>query len=406
MFPSIKRLFAFIIILCSCTHTFGQPCPSNDLLLSSQIEVDAFATQYPLCTTISGSVSIKEAPGESISNLNGLSQITVIEGGLNISSNAGLRNLKGLGNLVSVGNSIRISDNRTLHDIEDFQRLTRVYGDLSITGNTTLTQLMGLQNLKFVKEHLIITGNPSLIHLQGLRNLDSIGRDFLLQDNRSLSSLEGLENLHAIHAHVVIDDNDKLTTMRGLNGLKTIGGNLQIVNNDNLINLIGLESLREMGGLLQVYNNLSLKSLVGIDSLQQEGILDLAILSSINLAGCSVKSICAYLRDPSHQASIRLNALGCGSRDEILEACDSGGPSSQPTVRGKSLFFPNPTSGILFLRDPILDGQFVATDMFGRKMSSGPVVDDQIDITPLSIGPYLIAVFNDEEIRKELVIKI
>ncbi len=394
------------MILCNCTHTFGQPCPSNDLLLSSQSEVEAFATQYPLCSLISGSVSIKSAPGESISNLNGLSHITAIEGGLNISSNAGLRNLKGLGNLVSVGTSVRISDNQTLHNIEDLHGLTRVYGDLSITGNTTLTQLQGLENLRFVKEHLIIRDNSSLIHLLGLSSLDSVGRDFLLQDNRSLSSIEGLENLRAIHAHVVIDGNDRLITLKGLNGLRAIGGNLQIVNNDNLVSLLGLESLREMGGLLQVYNNLSLRSLQGIDSLRQDGILDLAILSSINLAGCSVESICAYLRDPAHQASIRLNALGCGSRAEILEACSSGGPSSQPTVRGKSIFYPNPTSGLLFLRDPIADATFVATDMFGRKMSVGPVIDDQIDITPLSIGPYLIAVYNEEEVRKELVIKI
>src|SRR5690606_12196009 len=75
-------------------------CPPGDVILTSQTEVDAFATNYPNCTEISSDLNIS---GSTITNLDGLSNLTSVGGNLYISSNSSLTNLDGLSNLTSVG---------------------------------------------------------------------------------------------------------------------------------------------------------------------------------------------------------------------------------------------------------------------------------------------------------------
>jgi len=77
-------------------------CP-EDITLSTQAEVDAFAATYD-CTELTGMLTIS---GDDITNLQGLSAITSI-GTLHISGNAALTNLDGLSNLTTVENTLLV----------------------------------------------------------------------------------------------------------------------------------------------------------------------------------------------------------------------------------------------------------------------------------------------------------
>src|SRR5690606_25277166 len=80
--------------------TLPQCPPGGSVHLTSQTEVDAFATNYPNCTEVSGDLTIQ---GANITDLTPLSNLTSVGGYLYIYNNSNLTNLDGLSNLTSVG---------------------------------------------------------------------------------------------------------------------------------------------------------------------------------------------------------------------------------------------------------------------------------------------------------------
>ncbi|MFA7446596.1 MAG: T9SS type A sorting domain-containing protein, partial [Flavobacteriaceae bacterium] len=117
-------------------------CPTGYLSFYSQAEVNAFATNYPNCTEISGDLYIS---GSTITDLSPLSNLTSIGGYLWIYNNSNLTNLDGLSNLTSVGADLVILFNSSLTDISGLQNIdpasilsTNGLG-LYIVGNTSLS---------------------------------------------------------------------------------------------------------------------------------------------------------------------------------------------------------------------------------------------------------------------------
>src|SRR5690606_429090 len=65
-------------------------CPAGNVSLTSQAQIDDFATNYPNCTEISGYMIIS---GSTITDLSPLSNLTSVGGYLNIYNNLSLTNL-------------------------------------------------------------------------------------------------------------------------------------------------------------------------------------------------------------------------------------------------------------------------------------------------------------------------
>ncbi|MBK8549277.1 MAG: hypothetical protein IPL63_18605 [Saprospiraceae bacterium] len=136
----------------------AQGCLPAGLTFSTQGQIDSFAIQYPGCTKILGSITIKESVAGNITNLLGLSQIDSIAGALEI--------------------GVKID---------------------WLCFGTSLTSLSGLGNLTYIGGQLQIRCNDSLASLSGLSSLVSIGGDFFLSYNSSLSSVSGLDNITSIN---------------------------------------------------------------------------------------------------------------------------------------------------------------------------------------------------------------
>lgn len=109
---TISFTLALWVLLLTNSPVTAQ-CPVN-LTLSSQSAVDAFATDYPGCTEITGNLVIS---GANITSLEGLNGITHIGGYLQIMLAHDLTNVDGLSSLVSVGTFIDIYLNHALTDI-------------------------------------------------------------------------------------------------------------------------------------------------------------------------------------------------------------------------------------------------------------------------------------------------
>src|SRR5690606_15639211 len=119
-------------------------CPAGDVILTSQTEIDDFATNHPNCTEVSGNLTIQ---GANITDLTPLSNLTSVGGYLYIGSNSSLTNLDGLSNLTSVGGFLYIGSNSSLNNLDGLSNLTSIGADLVIRSNSSLTDISGLENI-------------------------------------------------------------------------------------------------------------------------------------------------------------------------------------------------------------------------------------------------------------------
>ena len=133
-------------------------CASTNYYLNSQAEVDALGATG--CDRIEGDLVILQSSG--ITNLDGIANITSVEGGVEI-VNSALTNIDGLSNLTSVGS-------------------------LAVTENDVLTNLGGLASLTSVDEVLFIKYNPALTSLDGLSSLTRIGGALEISNNDALTT--------------------------------------------------------------------------------------------------------------------------------------------------------------------------------------------------------------------------
>ena len=284
-------------------------CPAENVIFTSQADLNHFAIQYPNCTQISGMLKIGDVGENDISDLSPLNNIKTVTIFIDL-SHTKLENVEGLNNLESVpyigftsNNSLKsldgleslqnvlsvtIYDNPALESIESLLGITQT-GEIMIYNNDSLTNLKGLNNLTSC-DIIGITSNDALTSLEGLNNLTTVKGELSIHDNRSLKTLEALSNLNQITGtaeigaggKLWIQENPLLTSLTGLNNLETVQ-KIQISNNESLTSLSGLESITIIDGrntntsnYLQIVGNNSLTSLNGLQNLTSLGYYDIA----------------------------------------------------------------------------------------------------------------------------------
>ncbi len=158
----MKIIFTFILSFLSLTFAFTQTCPPDDITLTSQADIDNFATNYPGCTEIEGKLAII-GDSSSITNLAGLSQLTYTSI-LHISS-TDLTDISGLENIDST-NAITIEDNSSLLNLDGFLGMTLIDLGIIIQNNASLNDITGLMNVSIESNIIVglvfIVGNPNL----------------------------------------------------------------------------------------------------------------------------------------------------------------------------------------------------------------------------------------------------
>jgi hypothetical protein len=165
-------------------------CPPGSITFSNQTQIDDFTDNYLFCTQILGDVIIS---GTSITNLDGLSVLTTIGGGLLIVDNPALASL-GLSGLTTIGGYLNFNTNPALTSLSGLSSLTSIGGNFNISDNAALASL-GLSALISINGNLAISNNPVLPSLSGLLGLTSIGGYLNISDNAVLTSLVDLENI-------------------------------------------------------------------------------------------------------------------------------------------------------------------------------------------------------------------
>ena len=337
-----------LILLFVASVAYTQNCLPTGITLDEQSDIDNFATNYPDCNHIEGGVRIEPSSSGSITNLNGLSQLTSIGGSLVIFNNAELTDLTGLNNLTSIGGDLETIgggvSNSTFTSCAGLENLQSVGGSLRIRGiYENFTTLNGLNNLSSVGGDVLIVSD-ALTDISALSSLTAVNGSLRIFFIDVLPNLDGLENIESIAGDLFIAIGPMLTNIDGLSSLTTVGGLVQIRNNFVLQDLDGLSSLTSVGGELDIslvgslnsvqglanltsingrlrVSNTALTSLSGLENIDPTGITDLEMENNPSLTLCEVQSICDYLDIPANTATINNNDTDCNSRAEVENAC-------------------------------------------------------------------------------------
>lgn len=246
---AVGRQFIEMSVVPCCTH-------EGDYYIRTQEDIDAFKD----IRRLNGNLFIES---QTLSSLNGLENLRVIDGDLYIGGAEGnllLENVDGLTGLVSLSGDLWV-------------------GGVGNVGNAKLKNINGLQNLTKFAGWIVIEKNPELQNIQGLIKVTTAwGIDIV--DNDSLASLDGLDNLQSLRdpigggslneddsfTEIMLWDNPSLTGIDALAGLRAVS-NIDIGRNSALESLFGLHNIQQVDEVY-VWENHSLQTMQGLNSLQ------------------------------------------------------------------------------------------------------------------------------------------
>jgi len=279
------KILRFVLIMTLLTKAaWSQICSVPTL--KTQTDVDNFNTTYPGCTVINSDLDISSS---SISNLDGLRNVTQVVRTVKINDNPNLTSLSGLSSLKQIGIS------------------------LAIGNNDSLVTLDGLQNLVSPIDGVTIVDNERLISIGELSGITRILVNLSIGSNPALTSLNGLHNVSRVRGSVSIASNDKLQDLYGLRRLKEMNWWCYIGNNKSLKSLRGLERLVTLEDGLEITGNGALTSISELAQLENTS--QISITNNPILSDCAIKMVCS--RIAFGRSTISGNAAGCNTNEEV-----------------------------------------------------------------------------------------
>ncbi len=418
----MKQLVFIITFLFFSIIGFGQ-CPTSNITLSSQEEINAFAVNYPGCNQFEVNITIS---GTDITDFSGLSQIESNTGFFNIIDNPNLISFSGLGTIQLIGDfsGIFIQNNPILEtltpftqgvedisglalnncplidNLQAFEALTNVY-EVQIIGNQGLISLSGLENIISV-DTINVSDNPFLESLMGLNGVSGQIGELIIQSCNSLENLEGLEGITSENNFGInIFNNQGLTSLSGLQNITTLSF-LNITNNDQLVSFDGLNISDGINGIYIIGND-GLTDIQALANVNIDLLFECIIESNSNLSICNMDSLCNYLSTDG-VALIEGNATGCATVNEVKIAC--GILSMSENLLTTILAYPNPVSEILTIEttNTLNYNNAKVRTILGEIILETTV--NQIDFSKISSGIYFVEVTTNEgTITKKIVKK-
>ena len=248
--PLINKEIIVGIILLIISISANAQCPSGDVLLETQAQVDQFIASHPSCTTIAGSLVIRE---KEVTDLSFLKNISAVGGDLNI-ERTGITSLQ-LDNLKTVGGDLIIYGNETIQAL-DVPEITSIGRNLVVNGNRDLITISGFYQITSL-HHLAISDNWYLTTIPQFNSLESLTEITQITENTHLKEIRGFESLICATG-IQIHGNDDLKTIDGFHSLIRISGSfggLSITVNNALENIKGFENLEQASYIIFSQNS-------------------------------------------------------------------------------------------------------------------------------------------------------
>jgi len=110
-------------------------CPTQDVLLRNQSDIDNFVSNHSTCDSLPASLTIQ---GSEVLDISSLAFLKYIGQNLTI-ANTKLDDLTGLSEIIFIGGAIKITNNDSLSSLSGLPNVTTIFGDLDISNNHNLT---------------------------------------------------------------------------------------------------------------------------------------------------------------------------------------------------------------------------------------------------------------------------
>jgi len=340
-----------VLILCNffTLFTLYAQCPTGNVQLKNQAEIDAFAAQYPNCTVINGALyigadSYYDSYDAQISDLSVMPPIEHITGGLSIIYTTGWWSMyDNFDQLKTIGGSLNILYNWGLSDIDDFPQLESIGGQLNFSGQFyDFREFRGLERLKRIGGSLIV-GNNATSSIPDFDSLTFVRSISITDLGEGLSAVNGFNQLPYVPGNINLHV-ASATSIAGFSALERIGGTLNLEDNGAAsfsVNINAFNQLRKIGGSLTLEENqATLNAFAALDTIggslsikaHQNFSLNLSsfdhaihiggnlTISNNFISDCAVQAVCDHL-SVGGNAVIELNGAGCQSVEEVTTAC-------------------------------------------------------------------------------------
>jgi hypothetical protein len=136
-------------------------------------------------------------------------------------------------------------------DLEALSHLKQVAGGLSLEGNAELSALDALSRLEQVSGNLYLGFNDGLERV-ALPKLQQVAGALIIEGNAALAALE-LPGLSAVGGYMHLHENEMLEQVM-LAALSEVGGELSILDNPKLV-AIDMKALARLGGDIEIVDN-------------------------------------------------------------------------------------------------------------------------------------------------------
>lgn len=194
-------------------------------------------------TTVGGRFQIYNC--NRLQDLDGLLSLQSVGGVLRIWNNSQIQDLDGLSSLSSVG-ELYISGNEALLNIDGLSMISTVNGGVQIGPNINQTNVDGLSQLNSVGGDLLFLNNPSMNNIDGLHNLTTVGGRLSLYLMTGISNVNGLSSLTSIGSDLLMTFNTSLENLDGLSTLQSVP-KILLASNFSLSRCCGLYPVLNSG---------------------------------------------------------------------------------------------------------------------------------------------------------------
>lgn len=335
-----NKYITLILIFFALFEIQSQICNGgNDFYFINQTEVDDFVATY---TGTCDNVANLSINGNTITDISGLSFLSVIRGSLRITDTR-LTTLEGLNNITRVSGGTDIENNRELR-FADFPALKVTYSSFNVSNNNKLERISTdfarvrwmhikecplLQTISFssilIFESLNFRDNPNLTSINGnVRNPEISNSGIYIKNCPMLNQLDFLSNLTDFQGSLLIEGCSNITNLDVFQSFRNFWS-IQIINNSGLTNLnnLGASNL-EVRGDTVISNNENLTNIDHFDDvLKIRG--DLTVSGNTSLDECCILK--RFLTNGKVNGSITIsgNDTNCHSIEDILDGCGEDG---------------------------------------------------------------------------------
>ena len=345
----------FLIVFCSlisCIKIHAQDkCPTEDLKIIRQSQLDSFLILYPDCNTVTNSISI---------------------GGPDITSLEALKNIHSIYNLLISKTNIT-----SLHGLDSLKRCSATF---IISANNLLTDLKPLKNLHYAKL-VNISYNDLIVDYSGLSG-DSLN-NILIYGNKKIKNLKGLNSSYCTRLSI----ND--TNLNSLAGHEILNLKSLYVSNINTLDSIYFDNIYSV----QIEVCPHLNSIIPLNSLTS--LKGLIIMGTVNLKDCSTELICSKIDDPDFILNLGFNSKGCNTKEEVRAGCvsDTGNIPDKQQIN----IYPQPIySDMLFVTGLTDTADYQISNLQGQLVQKGEV-SNSVDISRLLPGFYILQLYQEHK---------